>query len=141
MENFIITLAAILGAMITYLLHNNFKISSVKASALPSLLIGLFFHLFPDLLNAHLSQQIPIVFFGATFIGMVSKKMIQYPIYIVIGALLFSVLYLQSTKFFEGYGGALGTTACISTLVAISLHTVLKKFNPLKRSNNSSSSR
>jgi len=127
MENFIITLAAIFGAITTYILHNSFQISSVKASALPSLIVGLFFFFFPDLLNQYLSQQIPIVFFGATFIGMVSKKMIHYSIYIVFAAIIFSILYLQSTQFFEGFGGALGTTACISTLVAISLHTILKK--------------
>lgn len=127
MEISILFLTGIISAILTYVVNNKYRQGAVRASAGLSLLVGLFFYFFPELFSPYLTKNIPIVFIGATFIGMVSSKIL--PSYLLVGfsGFIFSIIYLNSSPFFKGYGGALGTTAAISVLVSLSLAVVSKK--------------
>ncbi|WP_299755655.1 hypothetical protein [uncultured Pontibacter sp.] len=122
---FIIT--GVLAAISTYFLNVRLKQGPVRASALLSLVVGLVFYFFPDLLSPHLTANIPVVFIGASFIGMVSSNVVSNYLLVGVSGLIFSLIYLNTSKFFAGYGGGLGTAACISLLVAISLPFFIKK--------------
>ncbi len=126
MEISILFLTGIISAILTYVVNNKYRQGAVRASASLSLLVGLFFYSFPDIFNPYLTKNIPIVFIGATFIGMVSSKIL--PSYLLVGfsGFIFSIIYLNASPFFKGYGGALGTTAAISVLVSLSLAVVSK---------------
>jgi len=124
MEQSIIILTGIISALLTYVINNHLRQGAVRASSGLSLIIGLFFYYFPDLLSDYLSEHIPLIFIGATFIGMVSSKILHNYYLVGIAGLIFSIIYLNTGMFFQGYGGALGTTAAISVLVSLSLTMV-----------------
>ena len=126
MEISILFFTGIISAILTYVVNNKYRQGAVRASAGLSLLVGLFFYFFPELFSPYLTKNIPIVFIGATFIGMVSSKIL--PSYLLVGfsGFIFSIIYLNASPFFKGYGGALGTTAAISVLVSLSLAVVSK---------------
>ncbi len=126
LEQIILIITGIVSATLTYLVNNKYEQGAVRASAGLSLIVGLFFYLFPELFSAYLTKNIPIVFIGATFIGMVSSKVLQNIFLIAIAGFVFSIIYLNTSHFFKGYGGALGTTAAISVLVSLSLAFVAK---------------
>ena len=78
MNIILIILASILGATLTFYVSEALKQGPVRASALLSLIIGLFFYYFPDILNVYLTKNIPLVFIGASFIGMASQKLSRF---------------------------------------------------------------
>lgn len=135
METSILFFTGIISALLTYIVNNKYGQGAVRASAGLSLLVGLFFYLFPEIFTPYLTKNIPIVFIGATFIGMVSSKVL--PSYLLVGfsGFIFSIIYLNESPFFKGYGGALGTTAAISVLVSLSL-AVISKSEKLKKIKN-----
>ncbi|GHC48800.1 hypothetical protein [Ulvibacter litoralis] len=118
MNDIIIILTGILGATLTFYVSKRLNQGAVRASALLSLLVGLFFYVFPNLLNDYLTKNIQIVFIGASFIGMVSSKNGSYTRLIVAGS-IFSVIYINKSSFFDGYGGAIGTLALIALLASM----------------------
>ncbi|SFC28280.1 hypothetical protein SAMN04487907_103200 [Zunongwangia mangrovi] len=134
MEAAILIFTGIFGALLTWFINNHKAKGAVRASALPSLIIGLFFYCFPNLLSVFLTKQIPLVFIGASFVGMVSIKIISKWIYVAISGLVFSLIYINTGKFFNGFGGALGTTACISVLIAIGLAKLIEHRGIKKKS-------
>ncbi|GLB51795.1 hypothetical protein NBRC110019_08340 [Neptunitalea chrysea] len=127
MNSIILIITGILGAVLTFYVNTHLKQGAVRASALLSFVVALFFYLFPEILNETLSQKIPIVFIGASFIGMVSHKVVNNYIIIAISGIIFSIIFLNTSAFFSGYGGALGTSACISLLTAMSIPTFFSK--------------
>lgn len=126
MEQSILVITGIVAAILTFLVNNKYEQGAVRASTGLSLLVGLFFYIFPELFSTFLTKNIPIVFIGATFIGMVSSKVIKNVYFIAIAGFVFSIIYLNTSHLFKGYGGALGTTAAISVLVSLSLAMVAK---------------
>ena len=114
---------AITGAIGTYLLHNNYShnISPVFASASLTLCIALICHYIPnqDLL---LIKEIPYVFIGGSFIGMSTRKKTKAITNIIYASLIFALIYFKSSQFFQGYGGALGLSACMSVLIVITFN-------------------
>ncbi|WP_037315060.1 hypothetical protein [Salegentibacter sp. Hel_I_6] len=135
METSILFLTGIISAILTYVVNNKYRQGAVRASAGLSFLVGLFFYLLPEIFTPYLTKNIPLVFIGATFIGMVSSKVL--PSYLLVGfsGFIFSIIYLNASPFFKGYGGALGTTAAISVLVSLSL-AVISKSEKLKKIKN-----
>ncbi|WP_113661312.1 hypothetical protein [Pedobacter nanyangensis] len=118
---FILILVAIIAAMLTFYVNHQLRQGPVRSSALLSLIVAATFYFFPNLLPTELAKNIPVVFIGGSFIGMASKKIIDNYIKLAISGLVFAVIYLNTSSFFNGYGGALGASAGISLLSVLSL--------------------
>ena len=127
MNEFLIIITGILGATTTFYVSHRLKQGSVRASALLSLMVGLFFYTFPNLVNPFLTVNIPIVFIGTSFIGMVSLKTKRKYIQLTVAGILFSVIYLNKRHIFDGFGGALGALALISLLITLGGSVAFKK--------------
>lgn len=120
MDRIILIIVAIFGAVSVQYLIRYKQWSGVRASSLTALLVAVVFKLaFRDSTN-YLVQTIPALFLGATFVGMVSARQTSSFISIGLAALLYSLLFIYSGKYYQGYGGLLGTTACVSLLVVLS---------------------
>lgn len=120
-ENIILIITSIISAIATYILSVKCKQGPVKASALLSFLVGTFFLIFPSLFPETLSKSIPLVFFGASFVGMSSVKRISNNLWMAFAGMVFGLIFINSSKFFSGYGGGLGTTACLSVVITLGL--------------------
>jgi hypothetical protein len=115
----------IIAAVATFWLHTRFAISPVMASALVTLIIALSVLPFGD--STPWITAIPYVAIGGSFIGMSLKKYIKGFDSLILAAVIFGVIFSRSSQFFEGFGGALGTSACISVLTAISWRKLIKR--------------
>ena len=132
MNNFILIITGILGATLTHFVSEQLKQGAIKASALLSLLVGLFFYCFPELLDAYLTKHIQIVFVGTSFIGMVSSKTLKsYPLLAIAGT-LFTIIYISKNHVFDGYGGALGALAFIALLTTMGFAFVVSNSDKIK---------
>jgi len=114
MEIAITLISGIIGALATFYLNNKLQLGGVMASAGISVLFGGFFCVFPNLINEYLTTNIPVVVMGTSFIGMTTSKLTNQFWVIAIAGFIFSVIFLLTGTYFEGYGGTLGTTAAIS---------------------------
>ncbi|RFZ91350.1 hypothetical protein D0C36_16815 [Mucilaginibacter conchicola] len=121
MNNIVLICTAVIAANLTFYVNERLKQGPVRSSAGLSLLVACFFTVFPHILSPALVKNIPVVFIGGSFIGMVSAKLLSGYLRLSMAALVFSIIYLNTSKFFNGYGGALGTAASISVLVVLSL--------------------
>ncbi len=74
MNDLVIVLTGVMGSVLTFYVSTQLKQGAVRASALLSLIVAIFFYIFPLILNSYLTTQIPLVFIGTSFIGMVSTK-------------------------------------------------------------------
>ena len=120
-----LVIASILGALGTFLLQQKLK-DVVLASALLSLCVALAFYLFPTTLS-FLPIKAPEAFFGASFAGMSSLDRIKSWKWVVFAGLIFGLIYINSSKFFTGYGGGLGTIACLSIIMTIGIIMLIKR--------------
>lgn len=127
MFEIILLLTGTIAALSTFITNHTLKLGAVKASAGLSFIVALLCLLFDDIFKDDLPLQIQLVFFGASFVGMVSKEIISKHYLVGLGGLVFSAIYLNTSYFFEGFGGALGTTACISVIIVFGLRIILNK--------------
>lgn len=127
MNTLILIITGIAGATTTFYVSTKMKQGAVRASALLSLVVALFFYIFPDILTTYLTERIPVVFIGASFIGMVNANAVKHYGILGISGIIFTLIFLNTGNFFKGYGGLLGTSACISLLTAMSIPMVFSK--------------
>lgn len=128
MYNLIILLAlSFLSSVTTFYVNEALKQGPVRSSALLSLSVGLYFYFFPGSMDSYLVKNIPVVCIGASFIGMVSARVLSNYILIGTAGLVFCLIYLHASQFFNGYGGALGTSSAIALLAILSIPIVGKK--------------
>lgn len=139
MNELILIITGGIASLSTYIVSTRYKQGAVRASALLSLVVGIIFLIFPNLTNEYLQKAIPVVFIGASFAGMTAPTVISNKMFITVSGFLFSIIYLNASKFFTGYGGGLGTTACISVFVSFGINYLITKFprpalekNPVK---------
>jgi membrane associated rhomboid family serine protease len=135
MESVIILTTSILGVVLTFYVSTKMEHGAVGASAGLSLIVGIFFYLFPAVLSPYLTHNIPLAFMGASFVGMVSEKIIQNYWILALAGIMYSILYLNTGSYFEGFGGALGTTASISVIVIMGIGILQKGFIKISRAN------
>lgn len=115
----ILTLAAVFGTLCTYFLSHKKNQGPVRSSALLALLVGGFFYFFPNSVSAVYASKIPIYVIGGSFIGMVTTKTNISYLSLILSPILFSILMVYMSRYFTGYGGALGTMACISLMCSM----------------------
>jgi hypothetical protein len=114
------------SAMLTFFVNEELKQGPVRSSAILSLLVGGYFYFFPGSMDPYLVKTVPIVFIGASFVGMVSARLLSNYLLIGIGGIIFCMIYLHTSTFFNGYGGALGTSASIALLAVLSMPIIGK---------------
>ncbi|WP_458627549.1 hypothetical protein [Winogradskyella sp. PC D3.3] len=132
MNTLILIITGILGSTLTYFVSEQLRFGTVKASASLSLIVGLFFYAFPNLLNMYLTAHLPIVFVGTSFIGMVSSKTLKsFPLLAIAGA-LFTAIYIHKNNVFDGYGGALGALAFIALVTTMGFSFVVSNSSKIK---------
>ena len=121
MDISLVLLAGISSALITFYLNNRLQMGGVMASSLVSIIPATFFYIFPEILNNYLTENLPLICMGASFIGMATSRIISHYWIIGLSGLFFSGIYLCTGSFFDGFGGSLGTTAAISLGATYSL--------------------
>lgn len=127
MYNLLLLIAvSFLSATITFFVNEGLKQGPVRSSAMLSLIVAGYFYFFPATADSYLVKNIPVVFIGASFVGMVSARLLSNYLLIGIGGIIFCLIYLHTSKFFNGYGGALGTSASIALLAVLSIPIVGK---------------
>ena len=115
---------------ITYYLNHQKKFGAVKASSIIAILIGLIYQTFLYLqLEIDIAKHYFLIAMGSTFMGMISNVHQHKKIDFVLSSFIFVALYTNSSHFFEGLGGLLGTIACISILCVFGIERILLKFN------------
>ena len=129
MDTIIILIAGVFGAISTFFLNNKLQFGGVLASSLVAVLAGGLFYIFPTFLNENLSLNIPLVIMGASFVGMATNRVIKRSWIIGVSGFIFSIIYLLTGPFFQGYGGSLGTMAAISLCTVYSLSILSKLLN------------
>lgn len=117
----ILIFTGIFGSLLTYYFNNKLKLGGVLSSSLLSSIVAGFVHFFPSYIPPELVNHIPLIFIGSSFVGMVSSNQLSTLIGVSLSGLVYSVIYINTSKFFDGFGGALGTSACISLLVIMSI--------------------
>lgn len=115
------------AAMLAFILNNNYKLGIVVGSALPSLVFALIILGLEAFLPAEVVTKAPVIFYGAAFIGMASKKVMPSYFLIGIAGLLFTFIYLFTAPYFDGFGGALGTTAALCFLPIYGIKMWMKR--------------
>lgn len=119
---FFTIIISLFGTVITYWLNNKKGYGSIKASAIPTFIIAIPLQLIPV---SGFVALVPIVFFGSTFVGMSNDKTIGW-ISVITSSVLYAITFHFIHPYFNGYGGALGATACLSCLMGVLLQ---KTFN------------
>ncbi|MAW65355.1 MAG: hypothetical protein CMD18_04075 [Flavobacteriales bacterium] len=113
---------AFFGTILTYWLNNKRGYGPIKASAIPTFIIAIPLQLIPV---SGFIALVPIVFFGATFVGMSNDKTIGW-MAVITSSVVYAIIFHFIHPYFNGYGGALGATACLSCLMGVLLQ---KAFN------------
>ncbi len=127
MNELILFISGGLGALLTFIVAHELKQGAVRASAGLSLIVGLVFYGLAELVGPILAIEIPLVFFGASFVGMTGSAVVKGKWLILFGGLIFSGIYLASTEVFDGFGGKLGTAACVSSLLVLGVGFLLER--------------
>jgi hypothetical protein len=121
MDMLILIFVGIAGSLLSYYTNVGLRQGPIRASAMLTMIVAGFLYLFPDLLSHYLTKNIPYVFIGASFIGMVSSHQLSSHLGIGLAGLIFTFIFLHTSRFFDGFGGALGTSACVSILAVMSI--------------------
>ena len=122
----VLLLCSVSATLLTYEINIRFKQGPVRASALIALFVGGFFYFFPNLLPEFYTKNIPLYLIGGTFIGMVSSAINISYVSLILSPILFAVLLHYTSKVFNGFGGALGTTACIALMCTMAFPIITK---------------
>ena len=127
MNELILLLTGGIGALGTYIVAHDLKQGVIRASAGLSLMVGLFFYAFPTVVSLQQAVEIPFVFMGASFVGMTAKQAIGSKLLILLAGLFYSSIFIASDSIFIGYGGKIGTAACISGTTVYALQFLVQR--------------
>ena len=132
------SLISIATTWVTFFLNRNLKFGPVKASSFIALLVGGFFQINEVYFHIPLPKDILFIVLGSTFIGMVSSRKHFRNFHFNIAPIIFVLIYHFISDSFKGFGGALGTAACISLIITIYLRSlkstkyIIKPFRRVK---------
>lgn len=123
----ILLLTSLAGACISFGLGHYYGWPKVLASALPSLVVYGAVRMLGTMLGPDLAQAVPAAFMGASFCGMSAPPVLVSLRSAAVSGLFFALIFSSPVLFFKGYGGALGTMACISVLATAGLRQLINK--------------
>lgn len=103
------------------------SIAVVGSSSLLGFVVAILFYWNVLDLDPVLLRQIPVVVFGASFVGMSSSDVLKNLTWVFIAGLCFGLIFVNTSMFFSGFGGGLGTTACISVVITLGLSHLIQK--------------
>ncbi len=120
---------SIAAALVTWELNVKYCFGGVRASSLVSLIAGLIVYFLK------LDPVYGLAVMGASFAAMSTEYVIPKRFWIIITGFIFSIVFSNlPNNLFAGFGGKLGTTACMSvvmTLGVIKLFGGCKKYSQL----------
>ncbi|MGB5928809.1 MAG: hypothetical protein WBH03_11585 [Cyclobacteriaceae bacterium] len=122
-----VIITGILGSMSTFFVSHHLGQGPVRSSAGLSLLVALMCEYLPLSVSQELASTIPYVFIGASFIGMASAEVLSQYVLMGLAGGIFGYLYLHASQFFTGFGGGLGTAACIALMVSLGTLALWKR--------------
>lgn len=123
-----------LSYWLCYHLNNTRKWGGVKSSAALAIFIGILYQFVIIMsLNTGFLKDYFLIMMGATFMGMIAKDHQHKKIDFIISSLIFCALYEHSSSFFKGFGGLLGTIACISLLCVFGIERIIQKLNDIRQ--------
>ncbi len=123
--NLIIIGLSIAAALITWELNVKYCLGGVRASSLVSLITGLIIYFLK------LEPVYGVAIMGASFAAMSSEYVIPKRFWMLICGLIYSLVFINlPSDLFAGFGGKLGTTACLSVVMTLG---VLKTFGGCKK--------
>jgi hypothetical protein len=128
MNELILLITGGVGAWSTYYVANDLNQGAIRSSAGLSLIVGLFFYTFPTIVSLQQAVEIPFVFMGASFVGMTAKQAMGSKLLIFIAGLIYSCIYIASDSIFIGYGGKIGSAACIAGTAVYGIQHVVQRF-------------
>ena len=122
-ESLYILLISVLASTLTYILNVRLKLGPVLSSSIIGLLGALL------LLNKNVNFCVTLgtAIYGASFVGMTSKKVFANEGLIALAGMVFGLIFCYSPTQFCGVGGKLGATAFVSVLCIYGITHVIKK--------------
>ncbi len=127
--NLIIIGLSIIAALVTWELNVKYCLGGVRASSLVSLVSGLIIYLLK------LEPFYGVAIMGASFAAMSTEYVIPKRFWMLVCGFIYSLVFINlPSDLFAGFGGKLGTTACLSvvmTLGVIKLFGGCKKYSQL----------
>lgn len=129
-------ITSILAAIATYYVSIKLELGPVIGSALISFIASVPLYLFPESLEfivPGLTPMVPLVVIGSSFTAMSSAQILSDYHKVATAGAFFAFIWWYSSAFFTGFGGGLGTTACISVVMTLGLVRILKTLPPRQR--------
>lgn len=114
----VILLTGVVAAVATQELSIWRRFGAVRASAIVSLFFSLIVYALP---SYDYVLVVPAVAMGASFVAMSTRRVIPTRQWMALAGFIFGVVFLFTNPQLEGYGGVLGTGACVSVLMSIGL--------------------
>lgn len=122
-----VLLVSIAGAQITYYLIHKKHVSTVRASAAPTLIFAVTVSFLP----VPFVGALQAAFFGATFVGMTDKSRLGWK-RVLIASLVFGLVFFFLIPLVKGVGGGLGAAAFLSSSCVYTLVKLIKRYIPFK---------
>lgn len=113
MENILILLAAIFGAVGAYVISINLNKGAVIGSAIITLISGI---IFPRLIP-EIGSTLAVVAAAGSYAGMISKQNVSELWEMTFVGAVVGIVFILSASTYIGLGGRLGTIAAISCFV------------------------
>ncbi len=110
---FLISVGSLLVTTLVYKIHNSTKWNAIAASSL----VTIFTLLILEFIGMNLPSLAGAVF-GASFVGMSSKEVLKFP-FLIVSAVVFGFGFYLMYRYLQGFGGTLGTIACLSCLTGV----------------------
>lgn len=124
----IILFAGLIGALATQEIRIRYEQGPVKSSACVSLICGLICYFLPlDYGIEKIIRDVPTAVMGGSFVAMSSNHIIPNRRWMIVAALIFSSIFLFSSAALKGFGGALGTTACVAVIITKGINLIKSK--------------
>jgi hypothetical protein len=126
MENNVIQiLISVIACFATYYIQHGLKQKPVFASSIATLIFIVFYEGFCRFTDLEAQPLFPILFFGATFVGMSSNKILRNYSESILAGGIFGFIFIITQPFFVGYGGGLGARAFLSVMSVLGVFFLL----------------